>query len=123
MIKDRLSTYIMSSIYGEAFLENDYLRDVDQRSFQYRIKRIRFHASSSPEAMLHGLMSVMINRVDHENVDLARIRLEKFKAALEDACRQLHVEFSYQGVDEKAVETQLTDDEERELLDVARTYP
>jgi hypothetical protein len=29
MIKDRLSTYIMSSIYGEAFLENDYLRDVD----------------------------------------------------------------------------------------------
>lgn len=123
MIKDRLSTYIMSSIYGEAFLENDYLRDVDQRSFQYRIKRIRFHASSSPEAMLHGLMSIMINKVDQENVELAHIRLAKFKAALEDACRQLHIELPAESENESAVETQLNHDEEQTLLHLAGTYP
>lgn len=123
MISSWLSTYMLSQIYGEGFLEEDYLGDSNQRSFQYRIHRVTFKASSSPEALLHGLASVMIWNIDTENIELARIRLAKFKAALREACAQLHIDLAAAERDETVQEKQLTPEEEQELTRVAHRYP
>jgi len=116
MISERLSHYMLSQIYGESFLEEDYLHESTQRSFKYRVKRIKFNASSSPEALLHGLSSMMIGNVDEENVDLAAIRLAKFKEALREACAQLNIDLGSAESSESVEEKQLTKEEESELI-------
>lgn len=123
MIKEWLALYFMSSIYGENFLENDYLTELDQQMFSQRIESIHFHASSSPEALVNGFASVAIGKIDPENIDLARIRLEKFKQAFAEACSQLHITFDTAAQTEDVAETQLSEDEQDQLEAIIYNYP